>query len=42
MKLDKDFNIVILIFLICLYHGTLQNGLEKMFSETYFNYEEVT
>jgi len=41
MKLDKDFNIVILIFIICLYHGTLQNGLEKMFSETYFNYEEV-
>jgi len=41
MKLDKDFNIVILIFLICLYHGTLQNGLEKMFSEIYFNYEEV-
>ena len=41
MKLNKDFNIVVLIILISLYHGTLQNDLEKKFSETYFNYEEV-
>ena len=41
MKLNKDFNIIVLIILICLYHGILQNGLEKIFSETYFNYEQV-
>lgn len=41
MKLNKDFNIVIIIVLISLYHGRIQNGLEKIFSETYFNYEEV-
>ena len=41
MKLNKDFNIAVLIILISLYHGTLQNDLEKKFSETYFNYEEV-
>ena len=41
MKLNKDFNIVVLIILISLYHGTLQNDLEKNFSETYFNYEQV-
>jgi hypothetical protein len=41
MKLNKDFNIVIVIFLVSLYHGILQNGLEKIFSETYFNYEEI-
>ena len=29
MKLNKDFNIVVLIILISLYHGTLQNDLEK-------------
>jgi membrane-associated phospholipid phosphatase len=41
MKLNKDFNIVVLIILISLYHGTLQNDLEKNFSETYFNYDEI-
>ena len=41
MKLNKDFNVVILIFLVSLYHGILQNGLEKIFSETHFNYEDV-
>ena len=41
MKLNKDFNIVVLIILISLYHGTLQNDLEKKFSETYFNYDEI-
>jgi membrane-associated phospholipid phosphatase len=41
MKLNKDFNIVVLIILICLYHTLIQNKLEKKFSETYFNYEEV-
>jgi membrane-associated phospholipid phosphatase len=41
MKLNKDFIIVVLIILISFYHGTLQNDLEKKFSETYFNYEEV-
>ena len=41
MKLNKKFNIVILIILISLYHYFIQNGLEKIFSETYFKYEEV-
>ena len=41
MKLNKDFNIVILIILICLYHYFIQNGLEKIFNETHFNYKEV-
>ena len=41
MKLNKDFNIVVLIILISLYHGTLQNDLENNFSETYFNYDEI-
>jgi len=41
MKLNKDFNIAILIILICFYHASIQNGLEKIFSETYFNYTEV-
>ena len=41
MKLNKDFTVVFLVILICLYHISIQNGLEKIFSETYFNYEEV-
>ena len=41
MKLNKKFNIVIIIFLISLYHLRIQNGLEKKCSETYFKYEEV-
>jgi hypothetical protein len=41
MKLNKDFNIVVLIIFVCLYHYFIQNDLEKKFSETYFNYEEV-
>jgi len=41
MKLNKDFKIIMLIILICLYHYFIQNGLEKIFSETYFNYEAV-
>ena len=41
MKLNKDFNIVVLIILISLYHMSIQNDLEKKFSETYFNYDEI-
>ena len=41
MKLNKSFNIIIIIILVSLYHGILQNGLEKIFSETYFNYKDV-
>ena len=41
MKLNKDFNIVVLIIFVCLYDYFIQNDLEKNFSETYFNYEEV-
>jgi len=41
MKLNKGFNIIIIIILVSLYHAILHNGLEKLFSETYFNYEEV-
>jgi len=41
MKLNKDFNIIILIFLVSLYHMLIQNKLEKNFSETYFNYENI-
>ena len=41
MKLNKDFNIYVLIILISLYHMSIQNILEKKFSRTYFNYEEV-
>ena len=41
MKLNKDFIIVVLIIFVCLYDYFIQNDLEKKFSETYFNYEEV-
>jgi hypoxanthine phosphoribosyltransferase len=41
MKLNKDFPVIILIITVCLYHYFIQNGLEKIFSETYFNYEDV-
>lgn len=41
MKLNKDFKIIMIIILICLYHYFIQNGLEKIFSEIYFNYEAV-
>jgi hypoxanthine phosphoribosyltransferase len=41
MKLNKDFPVIILIIIICLYHYFIQNGLEKIFSETYFNYDDV-
>ena len=33
MKLNKKFNIVIIIFLISLYHLRIQNGLEKKCSD---------
>jgi hypothetical protein len=41
MKLNKNFNIAILIILICLYHYSIQNRLEKKFSKAYFDYEQV-
>jgi hypothetical protein len=41
MKLNKDFDITVLISLISLYHILIQNDLEKKFSETYFNYDDV-
>jgi len=41
MKLNKDFNIAVLIIFVCLYHYYIQNDLEKNFSETYFNYDEI-
>ena len=41
MKLNKDFNIVIIISLIYLYHILIQNDLEKKFNEMYFNYHDV-
>ena len=41
MKLNKDFNIVVLIIFVCLYHYSIQNDLEKNFSEIYFNYDEI-
>ena len=41
MKLNKYFIIGVLIIIVCVYHYFIQNGLEKIFNETYFNYEEV-
>jgi hypoxanthine phosphoribosyltransferase len=41
MKLNKYFNIGVLIIIVCVYHYFIQNGLEKIFNETYFNYEQV-
>ena len=41
MKLNKDFNIAVLIIFVCLYHYSIQNDLEKNFSEIYFNYDEI-
>jgi hypothetical protein len=41
MKLNNGVNIFIIILLISFYHIRIQNGLEKKFSETYFNYEDV-
>ena len=45
MKLNKNFTtnvpILISIMVICLYHFRIQNGLEKLFFETYFDYPDV-
>jgi hypothetical protein len=41
MKLNKDLYNFVLIMLISFYHMLIQNDLEKIFSKTYFNYNEV-
>jgi hypoxanthine phosphoribosyltransferase len=44
MLLNKKNNmltIISVIFFIFLYHYFIQNGLEKIFNETYFNYELI-
>jgi hypoxanthine phosphoribosyltransferase/membrane-associated phospholipid phosphatase len=44
MKLNtyiKKLPLIFCIFVICLYHFTIQNGLEKIFFETYFDYHDV-
>ena len=33
--------IIIWIIFICLYHYFIQNGIEKIFNQTYFNYDSV-
>jgi hypoxanthine phosphoribosyltransferase len=40
LKIDtKKINIIIIIFIICLYHYYIQNGLEKQFSQFYLHYD---
>jgi hypothetical protein len=43
MKLNNKFALQILIIIIILagYHYTIHNGLEKKFSQTYFDYNSV-
>ena len=44
--INKTFNInnvllVVTIIIISFYHSLLQNGLEKIFCETYFDYNYI-
>ena len=40
MNIDtKKINIMLIIFIVCLYHYYIQNGLEKEFSQTYLHYD---
>lgn len=41
MKLKNNIHILILIVLIFLYHYFIQKGIEKSFSETFFNFEQI-
>jgi hypoxanthine phosphoribosyltransferase len=36
--INKNLNIIIIVILICLYHYLFQNGIEKLFLDTYLNY----
>ena len=40
MNIDtKKINIMLIIFIVCLYHYYIQNGLEKQFSQNYLHYD---
>lgn len=42
MKLNtKKLYIISVIFLLAYYHFTIHNGLEKMFCQTYFDYNDI-
>jgi len=41
MILPKNIQIIIVITMISYYHFVLHNGLEKIFCETYFDYDSV-
>ena len=43
MILNKKFNLQIItfIFLLTVYHFSIHNGLEKIFFQTYFDYNDV-
>jgi len=40
MNVDiKKIKILVIIFIVCLYHFSIQNGLEKLFSQNYLHYD---
>jgi len=41
MIIPKKIQIIIIIMIIAYYHFVLHNGLEKIFSETYFDYDSI-
>jgi len=41
MKLNNTLKILLIIFIIFLYHYYIQTGLEKIFSQTYFKYDDI-
>jgi len=45
MKLNNKFKnnatVLVLIIIACLYHGIIQNGLEKIFNECFLNYDSI-
>lgn len=41
MIIGQGFKTLLIIIIICIYHFAIQNGLEKSFSEAYFEYNTV-
>lgn len=39
--INKNISIILIILLISLYHFLIHNGLEKIFNETYFKYNDI-
>jgi len=41
MKIKNKYYLIFVIAIVCLYHYQIQNSLEKMFSYSYFNYDDI-